>query len=186
MFGWIPRITEATLPESGNSVAIYADCTGSMRFADSFPNMVEAINAVWPIANARLFGYSDDACDIYEVNSPYQLECTEKGTCFAPMLRHAEHINADMTLIFSDGIPSDEDEMWRVWHDTSFPIATHLCLPLHWLDENQASVDVMRALCRGGGKFTCGDTVAELNMGVVQAMAKEPIPYVATASPSMA
>jgi len=46
---------------------------------------------------------------------------------------------------------------------------------------NSPSVELMRALCRGGGKFTCGDTVADLKSGVVQAVAKEPMPYVATA-----
>jgi hypothetical protein len=86
-----------------------------------------------------------------------------------------------MTLIFSDGIPSDESEMWRVWNKTAYPIATHLIMPIGWLTENEASVALMRALCRGGGRFTCGDTVAELKSGVVTAMAKEPMPYVATA-----
>jgi hypothetical protein len=88
-----------------------------------------------------------------------------------------------MVFIFSDGLPMDELAMWDVWNRTMFPISTHLCLPETWIPQNQEAARLMQALCRGGGQYTCGDTVEALKSGVTQAMGKTAncVPYVATA-----
>ena len=171
MFGWIPKITRADIEpveRAGGTLTIYADCTASMRHCSSFPNMIAAIDALWPINGARLFGYSDGAQNIYEVSSPRQLVETDNGTEFSTMFQHASELNADMTLIFSDGIPSDPDQMWRVWHATTFPIATHLALSWRWVQERPATVALMRDLCRGGGDYTFGDEIEDMKRGVIK------------------
>jgi hypothetical protein len=168
------KITRADIPKHARRIAIFADCSSSMTDGcESFYNMQTALNNLWPIAGAELYGYSAGWFSTHRVNSPDDLRPSSRSTAFAPILRKAARINADMTFIFSDGIPADAGAMWRVWNSTSFPIATHLCLPESWVSSNQECAQLMRALCRGGGQLTCGDSIPQLQNGVSQAMADD-------------
>jgi hypothetical protein len=168
----VPKITKADIPKKARRIAIYADCSGSMA-GESFYNLVTALNALWPIEGAELYGYSDGFFTTHRANTPDDLRQATKWTYFASMLRKAARINADMTLIFSDGMPQDEHQMWAIWNATSFPISTHLCLSEEHLQDNKDAVWLMQTLCRGGGQFTYGSSIPLIQSGVSQAMANE-------------
>jgi hypothetical protein len=169
-----PRVTRADIPQKARRIAIFADCSSSMTDGcDSFYNMQAALNDLWPIEGAELYGYSAGWFSTHRVQSPNDLRPSSRSTAFAPILRKAAQLNADMTFIFSDGIPADVRAMWRVWNSTRFPIATHLCLPESWFSANEEAAQLMRDLCRGGGLFTCGNSIPQLQYGVSNAMADD-------------
>jgi hypothetical protein len=162
-----PQGNQPDIPKQAKRIFIYADCSISMCGA-RFANMKAALNNIWPANGAELFGYSDDNT-LYAVGSPDCLPEPGGATVFEQIFLHAELHNPDLVLIYSDGQPSDESQTWAVWHRTSFPIATH------FISASSGSVDdpaaqYMQSLCRGGGQFTCGDSVQSIQKGATQAM----------------
>jgi hypothetical protein len=159
-----PKITKADIPKKAQRIFIFADCSGSM-YGARFCNMVTALNNLWPIEGSELFGYGDDYT-LRAVGHPTQLPEPSGGTVFEQILLHAEQYSPNLVLIYSDGEPCDEDQTWAVWHRTNFPIATHYISDSH----SDRAAQYLRSLCRGGGLFTCGDSITQLQHGVSQAM----------------
>jgi hypothetical protein len=165
----VPKITKSDIPKQARRIFIYADCSASMT-GESFNAMVKALNNLWPIADAELFGYSDG---MYAVGAPSHLYEMHLGTCFEQLLLHSEQFDPDMALIYSDGLPSDESQTWEVWRRTDLPISTHLCMSPGIISSFPGAVQFMRDLCRGGGTFTCGEEVQDFEDGVSAAMGDE-------------
>ena len=165
----VPKITKADIPKKARRIFIYADCSASMT-GESFNTMVKALNNLWPIEGAELYGYSDG---MYAAGAPDHLYEMHLGTCFEQLLLHAEQFDPDMALIYSDGLPCDESQTWDVWRRTDFPISTHLCMSPGIIGSFPGAVQFMRDLCRGGGTFTCGEEVQDFEHGVSAAMGDE-------------
>jgi hypothetical protein len=164
-----PKITKSAIPKHARRIFIYADCSASMT-GESFNAMVRALKTLWPIEGAELFGYSDG---MYAAGSPDGLYEMHLGTCFEQLLLHAERFSPDMALIYSDGLPCDGSQTWDVWRRTDFPISTHLCMVESIIECFPEAVQFMRDLCRGGGQFTYGEDVKDIEYGVNAAMGDE-------------
>jgi hypothetical protein len=173
-----PSVTATTVPAHLGNVFIYADCSGSMAGVGE-EVLRQALSSLWPIKGARVFTFTDES-PVQEIGHPQEIDAQSTGTSFASPLKHAEANKPDWVLLFSDGAPSDEDDTWRVWERTTFPISTHFCMPAEFADHYAEEIKYMHALCRGGGACTIGITPDAAISGVKNAMSggKSVVPVV--------
>jgi len=148
---------EARYRQAGCDTVVLCDVSSSMSeragSGRKIDHLREAVAAVWPIENGRLYVFSSH---VEGASDPSQISEPSGGTALHLALITAEGLRPWRTLVISDGRPDDEAAALAAAERLTGTIDVIYCGP----DDDARGIEFMRRLARTGcGRLIVRDLV---------------------------